>query len=258
MQIWHAALLGIIEGLTEFLPVSSTFHLIFASQLLGLEQTEFVKLFEVAIQTGGILAVLSLFGKELFTNRKLIPLLLASFLPTVVIGFALHDVIKSVFFDNNALMLFAFIAVGIGFIALERWISQRKLGLSANISTLSWRQAALVGAAQGLAVLPGVSRAGSVIVAMMLLRIKRDEAAKYSFLLALPTIASAGFLDLLKFESQGSIALFEWQLLGIGCLTAWLSALVVLRWFVRYVQHHTLTSFGWYRIVAGALLLGMV
>lgn len=252
---FHAAVLGMIEGLTEFLPISSTFHLIFAGRILGLEQTEFLKMFEVAIQSGAIIAVLALYGSELLKNRKLILLVAASFVPTALVGLGLHEIIKGVFFESSALMLAAFMVVGTVFIGYEWWLRSRGSNLNRDLSDLTWTNAAIIGLAQAAAVLPGISRAGAVILAMMFLRVRRAEAAKYSFILALPTIGAAGLLDLLKFDGLGSFGSNEWSLLAIGMASSFITALIVLRWFIRFVQQHTLSGFGWYRLVAGALLV---
>ncbi len=191
MNWWHAAFLGVIEGLTEFLPISSTFHLIMSGKLLGLAQTEFLKVFEVAIQTGGILAVLWLFGPGLLKDKKLIGWLGGSFVVTAIFGLVLHPLIKGVFFESNWLMVSVFIAVGVGFIVLERWLKQNHINLPKTLAELNWNDASLIGLGQAAAVVPGVSRAGAVIVTMLLLRYRRDEAARYSFLIAAPTIMAA-------------------------------------------------------------------
>ena len=258
MSILHAALLGIIEGLTEFLPISSTFHLLFASRLLGIATTEFNKFFDVFIQAGAILAVLVVFGKEWLADRQLWIKLAASFLPTAVVGLVLHKVIKDVFFESPMLMIAVFIGVGVLFLALEWMIKAGKIKLEKSILDITLAQAVLIGLAQAAAVLPGVSRAGAVMVFMMLLGVKRDEAAKYSFSLAVPTILAAAALDAIKLKDTNVVlGSSEYMVLVVGTVTAFFSAFIVIKWFIQFLRGHSLSSFGWYRILAGALLLAV-
>ncbi len=258
MEIYQAVLLGIIEGITEFLPISSTFHLIFAEQILGLEQTEFLKFFTVFIQAGGILAVLSLYGRELWTNRHLTKKVLLSFIPTAIFGFAFYKLIKGFFFENNLLMLAVFMIFGLIFIIYEWLLQKNKQVQTQDIASLSWQQSLLIGLAQALAVLPGVSRAGVVILAMMMLGQKRTEAAKYSFLLAVPTILGTAGFDLLKTQADLQISSQEILLVGVGFAVSFAVALIVLRWLIRYLQTNSLTIFGYYRLALGLILLTLL
>lgn len=259
MNFYQAVVLGIVEGLTEFLPISSTFHLIFTSQFLGLEQTEFVKFFTVFIQAGAISAVLWLYGRELLSNRQLMGKIALSFTPTVAVGLLMYPVIKDVFFESQLLMIGALMAVGLVFIVAE-WGVARRRAPSQTLEQLSNWQAILIGVAQGLSILPGVSRAGAVILCMILLGSKRAEAAKYSFLLAVPTIGGAAAYDLFQLSSGGGapLSLYHWQLIGVGLITAFIAALLVLKWFIRFLQHHTLAPFGLYRLALGLILLKLV
>ncbi len=252
MNILQAGILGIVEGLTEFLPISSTFHLIWSARLLGLTQTEFLKLFEVVIQSGAILAIVVIYVQTVLHDLKLIKNLFISFVPTAVIGLLLYKVIKNSFFDNFILQLVIFIGVGIFFILFEKWSTRHDLHRKAE--NLTTKEAVFVGVAQALAVFPGVSRAGAVMIALMYRKISRVEAAKYSFLLAVPTLLAASVLDLFKsrnvlFQNNQNI-----PLLAVGFLFSFVSAFVVVKWFIAYLQSHNLTNFGWYRIIAGTLL----
>ncbi len=255
MNIWQSFILGIVEGLTEFLPISSTFHLIFAGQLLHLENTEFLKLFEVFIQAGAILAVLFVYGKELLTDWSLIKKLILSFIPTAILGFLLHSIIKNFFFETNWLMIGAFVTVGLVFILYEKYLKKNKNKNNKEIADLSWGQSVLIGIGQAMAVIPGVSRSGSVMLTMMALGQSRVSAAKYSFLLALPTICSAAVLDVLKFDSINSISSQEINLLLVGTITSFIVALFVLKWFISFIQKNTLTNFGIYRLVIALILI---
>lgn len=251
MNILQTIILGIIEGLTEFLPISSTFHLIVASRIMSLPSTDFLKLFEVVIQSGAILALLFIYTHTLLSDRRLMFNVLSSFLPTALIGFAFHKIIKTVFFESNWLMLLVFVGMGILFLVIEK----SSLILTKNCQSLTVKQAIIIGFAQACSVIPGVSRAGSVIVAMMLLGYKRDEAAKYTFLLSLPTIIGASALDLY----QGRGLLFansaDWLLLTLGFFSALLTAYWVVKWLTSYLSSHTLVIFGWYRLILAAVLI---
>lgn len=246
MNYWQAIILGLIEGVTEYLPISSTFHLIWGARLMGLSQSDFQKMFEVVIQSGAILAVIVLYLKQL--NFELAKKVLVSFIPTAVVGLGLYKIIKGIFFENFILQMTVFIGVGIFFIIFEKYFKNQ----NKTISKISYKEAIFVGLAQALAVIPGVSRAGAVIVALLFLGIKRDEAAKYSFLLAVPTLLAATALDLVKsravvFDNPG--------LLLVGLLASFLSAYVVVKWFINFLSKHDLSVFGWYRLAIGVLLM---
>lgn len=255
MNILQAVFLGLIEGITEFLPVSSTFHLIWTSWFLQLQQTDFVKLFEVFIQGGAILAVVFLYTKEILNNRQLFVKLLLSFIPTAVVGFLLYKVIKGVFFERIEVITLAFIIVGIIFLVVEYFIQKGKIKVGKNVSKLSYKEAVLVGVIQSLAVLPGVSRAGSVILGMMFLGYKRDESAKYSFMLSIPTILAASVYDLYKMRDIAFQSGDQIGILLIGFVAAFISAFFVIKWLIQYLQNNSLVLFGWYRIVVGIILL---
>ncbi|HSD98373.1 MAG TPA: undecaprenyl-diphosphate phosphatase [Patescibacteria group bacterium] len=254
MNIFHAIVLGIVEGLTEFLPVSSTFHLIWVAKLLGLPQTDFQKLFEVFIQGGAILSIFVLYWQVVTKDFQLVKKVAVAFVPTAIVGLVLYKVIKDVFFAQTILMLVVFISIGLLFFVTEFLIKKEHLKLTKELTSLTYMQAAFIGLLQALAVMPGVSRAGAVIVAMMFLKYKRSEAAKFSFLLAVPTILAASGYDLLKMRGQLSGSGNHTQLLAIGTTAAFISAYFVVKWFVKFLQNNSLNSFGWYRIVVGLLL----
>lgn len=259
MNIIQALILGVVEGLTEFLPVSSTFHLIWTSRFLSLPQSESLKLFEVVIQAGAILAVIFLYAKEIFTNRRLFSSLVVSFIPTAAVGFILYKLIKGFFFENLWLTTSVFILVGILFIFFEKLIAKGFVKKHRNVDTMTMKEAASIGLLQSFAVVPGVSRAGAVISGMLLMGYRREDAAKYSFMLAIPTILAAAALDLIKMRDilsnqQSDTLMF----LGLGTIVAFASAYVVMRWFIRYLAHQSLVFFGMYRIIAGIILLGVL
>lgn len=252
MDLVQATILGIVEGLTEFTPVSSTFHLIWTSRFLGIAENDFVKLFEIVIQSGAILAILALYLDTLRRDRELDLRLIASFIPTGIVGFLLFRLIRDVFLSNATLQLVMFIGIGALFILLELWLRGRTLKRDAG--SLSYVEAVFVGLCQSIAVIPGVSRAGAVIVGMLLVGVRREEAARYSFLLAVPTIIAAGAYDLYQSRSVLASSTGGVTALIVGGVVSFVVALVVVRWLVGYLQRHTLIPFGAYRVIAGALL----
>lgn len=259
MNILQTIILGVVEGLTEFLPVSSTFHLIFASRLLQIPQTDFQKLFEVFIQSGAILSVVILYFHEIKKDFDLLKKVFVSFLPTAVIGLVLYKVIKNVFFESPNLMLFVFFGMGVVFILVEKLHKNADkpggLSLRKKIIDLTYTQAILIGVFQALAVIPGVSRAGAVLVFMIILGFNRKESAKYSFLLAVPTILAASALDLWKTKSVFSAGGISGFLqLGLGFFVAFVVSYFVIKWFIGFLQKRTLVPFGIYRIIASIFI----
>ena len=254
MNLLQATLLGIVEGLTEFIPVSSTFHLIWTAKLLGIEHTPFQKLFEIAIQSGAILAVFVQFMRTAKHNIPLIKKVAIAFVPTAVLGFLLYSIIKHIFLENASLQLGMFIAVGVVFILFEKFVQHP---YTRDISAITYKEAFIVGMAQAVAVVPGVSRSGAVILALMALSVKREDAATFSFLLAVPTILAASILDIAK--SHTVITSKEEALLFlVGFFVAFIVSLGIVRLFITYLKHNTISIFGWYRIAIGLLLLMFV
>lgn len=254
MTILESGMYGIVEGFTEFLPVSSTAHLILLSSLLGIPQNQFTSLFEVVIQAGAILAVVVLYIQYILKHRQVLVHVIYSFIPTAIVGFILHDMIKNVFFKSNTLITIALIGVGVLFLIAEHFIAQKKLKLEKGIEKITPKDAIIIGLCQSLAVVPGVSRAGAVIVSMMFLKYKRTDAAIYSFLLAVPTILAASVLDLLKTDPS-ILNSSNILLLLVGSTVSFIFALIFVRWLLKYLQNNTLNLFALYRIALGAILL---
>ncbi len=254
MNLINSLILGIIEGITEFLPISSTAHLIITSRLLKIPSTEFIKFFEVFIQSGAILAVLLLYYSYVIKNKEVIKKIIISFVPTAIIGFLLFKIIKTIFFESYYLIIGSLFFVGLLFILIEVLISKKKIVLSKKINQLSNLTSIIIGTAQALAVIPGVSRAGIVIVIMMLLGYKRDQAALYSFLLAVPTIFAASALDLIK--TDFSIILNQNNLLFliVGFVTSFITAYISIKWLIGYLQKKSLVIFGLYRVLTSFIL----
>lgn len=250
MDYLQAIILSIVEGLTEFLPISSTGHLVLTSHLLNIPQTEFVKSFEVIIQLGAILAVVFLYWKTLLNNRKLWPKIIIAFIPTAIVGFTLYRLIKDVLLGSPTITLWALLLGGIFLIVFELLWKEKDHHLD-KIENISNRDAFLVGVAQSISIIPGVSRAGATIIGGLLTGLKRKTAVEFSFLLAIPTMFAATALDLkesaLNFSSQ------EFLLLGIGFIGAFITALIAIKFFIKYIQNHTFIPFGIYRIILAVL-----
>ena len=254
MNLLHSIILGIVEGLTEFLPISSTAHLIITSKIFGIQQTDFVKFFEVFIQSGAILAVLVLYAQYVMKNKEVMRNIISSFIPTAVIGFVLYKVIKGVFFESYTLISIVLFGVGILFIVVEILIKKKKIVQKKSIKHINDRTAFFIGLFQSLAVIPGVSRSGIIMVSMMALGYKRGEAAIYSFLLAVPTIGAASLLDIFKMRNMLMSSLNLLPVLIVGFITSFIVAYIVMKWFIGYLQKNTLIPFGIYRIILGILL----
>lgn len=251
----HAVVLGIVEGITEFLPVSSTFHLLFTSLIMGLYGPDFIKLFEVFIQSGAILAVILIYLKEIRQDIALMKKVFVSFVPTAVIGFLLFKVIKNFFFENYFLMVLVFFLVGVLFLGLELLVKKRLLKLSRSSDKMTYQESFIVGLVQALAVIPGVSRAGAVIVSMMGFGYTREDSVKYSFLLSVPTIVAASAYDLYKSRHVLTGNTSNVWLLAIGFVVSFLVAYMVIKWFIGFVKKNTLELFGYYRILLVIILL---
>jgi undecaprenyl-diphosphatase len=257
-MIWIALLLGLVEGITEFLPVSSTGHLIVAGRLLGFTGPT-ASTFEIFIQLGAILAVVWEYRRRLtnvalgaFSDRAsfgLVRNLALAFLPAAAAGFLLHDFIKEHLF-SPVTVAGALVAGGAAMLAVE-WSSPR--AEVSDVMRLSWRQALGVGLAQTLSLFPGVSRAAATIMGGMVCRLDRKTATEFSFFLAIPTLLAATVYELLK--SWGGLTRADLPIFAIGLVTAFVSALVAVRAFIHFISRHDFRPFAWYRIVLGLILL---
>lgn len=257
MSAFHAVILGIVEGITEFLPISSTAHLDFTRILLGIRESSFVKSFEIAIQSGAILAVLVLYFRKIFSSLRYTWNIFLAFVPTGIIGFVLYKVVKHFFLGNVALAAVALVIGGIIIILFERY--QKNNPAAANnfpdktIETLSLKELITLGAIQALAVVPGVSRSGAVIIGGRMLGLSGALIAEFSFVLAIPTLLSATGYDLLL--SGFAFSARDWVALLIGFAVSFIIALLSVRWLIGYLKRHTFEIFGWYRIFLGAVVL---
>jgi len=245
MNLFQAALLGIVEGISEFLPISSTAHLLLASSVLGIPQTEFQKMFEVSIQSGAILSVLFLYARD-FLRKEILLRIFVAFVPTAIIGFLLHDLVKNVFFETPAVILWSLLIGGMVLIAFDLLFHERGDAVQ-EIASMPLRKTAFIGVCQALAIIPGVSRSAATIVGGLLLGVSRSAIIRFSFLLAVPTIAAATILDLLK--TDHSFTLYEGELLLIGFVMSFIVALICIRLLDRYFSRRSLFMFGCYRVI---------
>jgi len=254
-----AIILGIVEGLTEFLPVSSTGHLIMATELLGYDAEKWA-VFNIAIQPGAILAVAVLYWRTFWDafiglfrwDPKAVAFvrnLLVAFLPAVVIGYFFDDQIEGLL-ESATVVAWAFIVGGVGILAVERLAKPRERG---GVAEVSLHQALVVGLVQCLAMIPGMSRSGATIMGAMAVGIDRKTAAEFSFFLALPTLTGATALQLVK--HRDALDSGQYGLIALGAVVSFVVALAVIRLFVGYVSRHGFAPFAWYRIVVGAAAL---
>lgn len=250
MDALQSFILGIIEGVTEFLPISSTGHLIVASELMGLPQTEGHMAFEVIIQLAAILAVVANY-REKFSPQyfELWVKVVLAFIPIGAVGFLLSTQVKALF--SVEIVAAMFIVGGIVFLLVERYLKHHTPSVQ-QVEDLSYQQALWIGVAQIFALLPGMSRAGATIVGALLVGLSRKASAEFSFLLALPVMVATSGLDLVKHydQFQGEQALT----LIIGFITAFVSAYLVMRLFIAFLNRFTFNAFGIYRILFGLLL----
>lgn len=259
IEYWlNAVLMGIIEGITEFLPVSSTGHLLLMNEILNFQGPE-GNVFEIVIQFGAILAVVAVYFERLWkvavnlpTSKDAQRFVLAvslAFLPAMVIGFFAHSFIKAILFNPTVVSISLIVG---GFAIL--WIEKKAPKPAINqIEDMTWKTALSIGFAQCLAMVPGVSRSGATIMGAMLLKVERKVAAEFSFFLAIPTMAAATAYDLYK--NWGHLTLDDGALIGVGFVVAFLSALLVVRSFVAFIGRHGFGAFAWYRIAVGSIAL---
>ena len=253
-----AVILGLVEGATEFIPVSSTGHLILVGHWLGFEGAR-AKAFEIFIQLGAILAIFWLYRKMIVTvlrdavrpgsARNLVIDLFIAFLPVAIIGLLLHNWIKARLFDP-LIVAVALVVGGFAILLIERWAPRTTTD---DVERVPPRTALGIGLAQVLSLIPGTSRAGATILGGYCLGLSRKAATEFSFFLAIPVMLAATLFDL--FKSRHDLVRGDVPVFAIGFIVAFLSALIVVRAFLRFVSHHSFRPFAWYRIVFGLILL---
>jgi len=244
-----ALILGIVEGLTEFLPVSSTGHLILAGALLGADDERW-NVFNIVIQTGAMLAVVWEYRRRFFNvDIQLYRNLIVAFIPAAVLGLLFSKYIKAYLFHPLPVAL-AFIVGGVVILIVESRSFKPRLE---DTRAMTWLDALKVGIAQCFALIPGTSRSGATIIGGMLFGLSRKAATEFSFFLAVPTLVAAGAYDLLKHRDLFTRS--DLPMFGVGAFAAFVTAFVVVRWLIRYVATHDFKPFAWYRIVFGIVVL---
>ncbi|WP_457747518.1 undecaprenyl-diphosphate phosphatase [Sulfurimonas sp.] len=252
MTIFDSIILGVIEGFTEFLPISSTGHLIVASEFLGINQTNVTKAYEVIIQFGAILAVI-LNYKEKFTLKKinLWKKVFLAFLPIGIVGFIFSHQIKELFSINVVATMF--IVGGVIFLLVEKFFIPHEKQLIDDVENVNFKQSLIIGLAQIFALIPGTSRAGSTIIGALLVGLSRKASAEFSFLLAFPVMGAVTAYDLLKhYREFSDVNLLT---LGVGFIVSFVIAFLTIKLFLKFLEKFTFVAFGVYRILFGILLL---
>jgi undecaprenyl-diphosphatase len=257
----QAAVMGVVEGLTEFLPISSTGHLILTASLIGFKGAS-VKVFEVAIQTGAMLAVMWEYrerllltvrglGSDASAQRFALNVLIA-FIPAVVFGLSLGSIIKAHLFHPVPVAL-AFVIGGFIILWVEKRHDRSRTARVQSVDDMTMLDALKVGLVQCLALIPGTSRSGATIIGAMVFGFSRKAATEFSFFLAIPTLIGAGVYSVWKARNELSVA--DWPVFAVGTVVAFFSAWLCIRWLIRYISSHDFSAFAWYRIVFGGLVL---
>ncbi|MDD3324499.1 MAG: undecaprenyl-diphosphate phosphatase [Sulfurospirillaceae bacterium] len=251
MDIFQSIIMGIVEGFTEFLPISSTGHMIIVGDWLGLEQNHFVKAYEIIIQFAAILAVV-LNYKEKFSPKKinLWMKLAVAFVPLGAVGFLFAKQIKALF--SIEIVALMFIIGGVIFLAVEKFYKPKEHFVD-DVEKVSYKQALWIGIAQVFALIPGTSRAGASIIGAMLVGLTRKASAEFSFLLAFPVMCATTGYDIVKHHSEFSDS--NWLVLGVGFVVSFAVAYLTIKLFLKFLENFTFVAFGVYRILFGALLL---
>jgi len=261
MNTWQSVLLGVVEGLTEFIPVSSTGHLLLIEHFLGIKPDR--RVFEILIQLGAVLALLTVYSARLWklavdlpsdpAARRFVAAIVLAFLPAAVVGVLAHGFIKSVLFETPLLICVALIVGGVVLLAVDRMELRPTVTAADHVTPLT---ALKIGACQCLAMIPGVSRSGATIVGAMLLGLTKRAAAEFSFFLAMPTMAGAFAYDLYKnYALLDAPAL---QSIAIGFVVAFLAGVVVVRYLLEFVSKYGFAPFAWWRLIVGGLGLGAI
>lgn len=249
MNLFQSIILSIVEGLTEFLPVSSTGHMILTSTLMRINDNEFVKTFEIAIQIGAILAIVLLYYKRFLQSFEIYLKLAMAFIPAAVVGFLAYDLIKSILF-NPLIVSISLVIGGIIIIIIDGHVTQKKSHVQ-DLEKISYKNAFYIGLIQCFSMIPGVSRAAATIIGGVFNGLDKKQATEFSFLLAVPVMFAATGYDLLKTPIEFSR--YDILLLAVGLIGAFLSALLAVKLFLKIVQNYGFKYFGYYRIIIGLI-----
>jgi len=243
MTAFEALVLGIIEGITEFLPISSTAHLILAGHAFGHLQSDFAKSFDIIIQLGAILSVVVLYWEK-FWHWDVLKKLVIAFIPTGIVGLTVYRLLKQYLYENITVILLALIVGGVALILFDR--TSRPTREEIDFSEITYPRALLIGLFQAIAIIPGVSRSAATIVGGSMIGISKRTIVEFSFMLAVPTMLAASAYDLYK--SQGALS-GNYGVLGIGFVVSFVTAIVAIKSFLAFIKTRSFAAFGWYRIV---------
>jgi undecaprenyl-diphosphatase len=241
-----AIILGIIEGITEFLPISSTGHLILTARLLGLPQSEFLKSLEIIIQLGAILAVIVLYRKSLLRKPEVWARVTVAFLPTAVVGFVLYKIIKNFLFENLYIVLGSLFLGGLFLIIFDSIHKEDNSSID-DVTKIPYRTAVVIGIFQSLSVIPGISRAAATIIGGLIFGIKRKTIVEFSFLLAIPTMLAAAGYDMIK--TAPAFSSNQLAVLITGFATSFIVARLSIKFLLRFIQDNNFILFGVYRMI---------
>ncbi len=252
MTIFQAIIIAIVEGLTEFLPVSSTGHMIITTSIMGISSDGFTKLFTIAIQFGTILSVLFLYWKKFFQSINFYLKLFVGFIPAAIFGFLLSDWIDSLL-ENVIMVAVMLVLGGIVFILIDKWLSKSE---HKEEEALSFPKVFKIGLFQCIAMIPGVSRSAATIIGGVTQGLSKKQAAEFSFFLAVPTMFAATCKKMLDYYQEGiSLSNNEWTLLAIGNLVGFIVAIIAIKSFISFITKNGFKIFGYYRIFVGAAIL---
>ncbi|MBI2676929.1 MAG: undecaprenyl-diphosphate phosphatase [Candidatus Yanofskybacteria bacterium] len=250
MDFFSSLILSAVEGFTEFLPISSTAHLWLTTKLLGLPNSDFMKTFEISIQSGAILAVLTLYWRK-FLDYRILKKLFTAFLPTGILGLIFYKIIKTYLIGNDLVNLSAIAFGGIFLILFEK-LHQDK-SETKDVGTISYKNSFLIGLFQSVAMIPGVSRAAATIIGGLFLKIKRETIVEFSFLLAVPTMLAATGFELIK--NLNSFSFSQFGTIGLGLILSFVMAMSGIKFLLSYIKSHTFTGFGIYRIILAVVFV---
>lgn len=253
MTVLEAIIIAIVEGLTEFLPISSTGHMIITEKMLGVVPTSFTKAYMISIQFGAILSVVALYWKRFFLGPVFYLKLFVGFLPAAIVGFALDDYLN-LLLDDIVVVAAALLLGGIVFLFIDRWLNPKEE------KPVTYVRAFWIGCWQCIAMIPGVSRSAATIIGGMANGLTRQQAAEFSFFLAVPTMFAATAYKMYE-GLNGSPEIFTGQNLGLllmGNVIAFVVAALAIRFFIGFLQRHGFQLFGWYRIALGLIILAML
>lgn len=251
MSVFEAVVLAIVEGLTEFLPVSSTGHMIIASSVMGIAGNSYVKMFTVAIQFGAILSVLVLYWKRFFQSLRFYIKLFVAFIPAAVFGLLFNDYIDALL-ENAVVVAVTLLLGGIVLLFVDKWFIANE---TSGKTEIDFKQSLFIGLFQVLAMIPGVSRSAATIIGGLSQKLTRKAAAEFSFFLAVPTMFAATGYKMLKYHKETGFTPGDLNILLIGNVVAFIVAIIAIKAFIGFLTRYGFKVFGWYRIVTGAAIL---